>query len=178
MSGLEIATSIVTFVSALQKVADGISRLSGLRHAPDALLALNNEVADLQCIIVSHSINKLQFPSTMIAQCYQEDLSELKQQNNAILANAITPSFQRAFERSQQLLLDLEKLIAYELTTFDDRTGRLRVDRSAWLQTQEKVDQAKSRVRLCRMELSTAVNLLTSYIKIGSVNSYLRLTLS
>lgn len=55
MSGLEIAAGIVTFVSASRKVADGISRLSGLRHAPDVLLALNNELADLQCVLVSHS---------------------------------------------------------------------------------------------------------------------------
>lgn len=54
MSGLEIAAAIVTFISASRKVADGISRLSGLRHAPDVLLALNNELADLQCVLVSH----------------------------------------------------------------------------------------------------------------------------
>lgn len=55
MSGLEIAVAIPAFVAVARKVATGISRVSGLRNAPDVLLALNNEVADLQCVIVSQS---------------------------------------------------------------------------------------------------------------------------
>lgn len=54
MSGLEVAVAIPAFVAVARKVATGISRISGLRHAPDVLLVLNNEVVDLQCIIVSH----------------------------------------------------------------------------------------------------------------------------
>ena len=53
MSGLEIAVSIPAFVAVARKVVAGISRLADLRHAPDVLLALNNEIADLQCVIVS-----------------------------------------------------------------------------------------------------------------------------
>ena len=53
MSGLEIAVSIPAFVSLARKAVAGISILADLRHAPDVLLALNNEVADLQCVIVS-----------------------------------------------------------------------------------------------------------------------------
>lgn len=52
MSGVEIAASVITFIGASRKIADGISRLAGLRHVPDVLLALNNEVSDLQCVIV------------------------------------------------------------------------------------------------------------------------------
>lgn len=53
MSGLEIAVSIPAFVAVARKAVAGISSLADLRHAPDVLLALNNEVADLQCVIVS-----------------------------------------------------------------------------------------------------------------------------
>ena len=53
MSGLEIAVSIPAFIAVARKAVAGISRLADLRHAPDVLLALNNEVADLQCVIVS-----------------------------------------------------------------------------------------------------------------------------
>ncbi|KAL8926529.1 MAG: hypothetical protein Q9208_002856 [Pyrenodesmia sp. 3 TL-2023] len=143
MSGFEIAAGIVTFISASRKVADGISRLSGLRHAPDVLLALNNEVADLQCVL--------------------EDFEELAQQSSNTSNHAVTPGFIRAVQKTKKLLLDLEKLYSYELTTFDDRTGRLRVDRSAWLQTQKKVQKAQHDVQQCRLELLTAVSMLSSY---------------
>lgn len=56
MSGLEVAASIPALVSVARKAAAGISKVSGLRQAPDVLLALNNEIADLQCVIVSHSV--------------------------------------------------------------------------------------------------------------------------
>ena len=52
MSGLEVAASVLAVISASKKVADGIAKLSSLRHASDVLLALNNEVSDLQCVIV------------------------------------------------------------------------------------------------------------------------------
>ncbi|KAL8901766.1 MAG: hypothetical protein Q9207_005038 [Kuettlingeria erythrocarpa] len=131
MSGFEIAAGIVTFVAASRKVVDGISRLSGLRHAPDVLLALNNELADLHYSYLDS------------AQRQQEDLEELEQQRNNTSSRVITPGFERAVQKTKKLLLDLEELYAYELTTFDDRTGRLRVDRSAWLQTQRKVEKAQ-----------------------------------
>lgn len=74
-----------------------------------------------------------------------------------------TSSCRREVLRANEVLLSLEKLIAFDLTTFDDRRGRLRVDRSAWLHTQSKVEQAHNDVRNCRIRLSMAINLLTSY---------------
>ncbi|KAL8747876.1 MAG: hypothetical protein Q9184_007543 [Pyrenodesmia sp. 2 TL-2023] len=158
MSGFEIAAGIVTFISASRKLADGISRLSALRHAPDVLLALNNEVADLQCVL--------------------EDLDELVRQSNNTPNHAVPPGFERAVQKTKKVLLDLEELFAYELTTFDDRTGRLRVDRSAWLQTQNKVQKAQHIVQQCRLELSTAVSLLSSATSIESQNQIHRFGVS
>ncbi|KAL8934468.1 MAG: hypothetical protein Q9211_005211 [Gyalolechia sp. 1 TL-2023] len=123
MSGLEIAASLVTFIGVSREVVDGISRLAGLRHAPDILLALNNEVSDLQCVI--------------------DDLSELEQQHEEVLTRSITPSFYRSVEKAKDVFLKLEKLIAYDLTTIDRQTGQRRLDRSTWLRAQKKVEQAK-----------------------------------
>lgn len=74
-----------------------------------------------------------------------------------------TSSCLREVQRANEVLLSLEKLIAFDLTTFDHQSGRLRVDRSAWLRTQSKVEQAQNDVRNCRFGLSMAINLLTSY---------------
>ncbi|KAI4119692.1 MAG: hypothetical protein LQ345_000490, partial [Seirophora villosa] len=87
MSGLEIAVAIPAFVAVARKVATAISRVSGLRNAPDVLLALNNEVADLQCVI--------------------ENLSELEEQTSVKTSSCL-----REVQRANEVLLSLEKLIA------------------------------------------------------------------
>ncbi|KAI4181594.1 MAG: hypothetical protein L6R41_006525, partial [Letrouitia leprolyta] len=142
MSGLEIAASVITFIGASKKVADSISRLAGLEHAPDVLLALNNEVSDLRCVI--------------------DDISELEQQHEYVLNSSVAPSFYRSIERAKRIILSLDSLIAYDLTIIDDQTGQHRLDRSAWLRAQKKVEQAQLNIRECRIELSTAVGLITS----------------
>ena len=67
-------------------------------------------------------------------------------------------------KKSNETVLRVEKLINYELTTYDDRTGQLRVDKSTWLRRQKNIEQAQIDVRNCRIELSSAVNLLTAYM--------------
>ncbi|KAL9598733.1 MAG: hypothetical protein Q9219_004291, partial [cf. Caloplaca sp. 3 TL-2023] len=149
MSGLEVAAGVITLISASRKVADGISRLSSLRHAPDVLLALNNEVSDLQCVI--------------------EDLSNLEYQYKEILHEAFPSSLHQSIEKTKKVLLGLEALLAYDLTVFDQHTGQLRLDRSAWLRAQKNITRAQSDVRTCRIELSTAMGLLTA---LNSLRSY------
>lgn len=49
-----VAASVITLVNTSRKAVEGIAKLAGLRHAPEILLALNNEVVDLQCVLVSY----------------------------------------------------------------------------------------------------------------------------
>lgn len=50
-----IAASVVTLVKTSRMVASEKSKLLALKHAPDVLLALNNEVVDLEYLIVRSS---------------------------------------------------------------------------------------------------------------------------
>ncbi|KAL9592154.1 MAG: hypothetical protein Q9179_007002 [Wetmoreana sp. 5 TL-2023] len=140
---LGISASIIAIVKTSRVVGNGISKLSSLRQAPDVLLALNNEVTDLQCVV--------------------EHLLDLERQYQDTLEDAITPTFRRAIERTNGALLDLENLIAYRLTKIDSQNGRLCVDRSSWLGVCHRIPQALQEIRDCRIMLSTAMNLLTSY---------------
>ncbi|KAL8776282.1 MAG: hypothetical protein Q9213_008329, partial [Squamulea squamosa] len=134
-----ITASVVTLVKASRKVADGISRLADLKNAPEVLLALNNEV---------------------------EDLSDLERRYKDTLPEAISPSFYRTLHRTEAVLLDVEKLIAYKLTTTVDNGTSLRVDRSAWLRAHGMINQAQQQVRDCRISLSTAINLFNSSMSV------------
>lgn len=51
-----IAASVVTLVKTSRMIGNGISKLLALKHAPDVLLALNNDVVDLEYVIVSSFI--------------------------------------------------------------------------------------------------------------------------
>ncbi|KAL8681077.1 MAG: hypothetical protein Q9186_002789 [Xanthomendoza sp. 1 TL-2023] len=138
-----IVASVFTLVQASRKVTDGIGRLSDLKHAPQVLLALNNEVVDLQCVI--------------------EDVANLEQLNKETLQVAITPSFSRAIARTKEVLLNLEELIAYKLTQPDSKGQDPRVDRSTWIRSQNRIEQALQDIRDCRNRLSTAIAILTTY---------------
>lgn len=51
-----IAASVITLVGTIRKIANEVSRLASLRRAPDLLLALNNEIVDLRCVIVRQAV--------------------------------------------------------------------------------------------------------------------------
>ncbi|KAL8811735.1 MAG: hypothetical protein Q9200_001568 [Gallowayella weberi] len=110
-----IAAGIITLITTSRKAADGISKILDLKDAPNILLALNNEVVDLHFVI--------------------QDLAELEQRFQNTLYEAITPSFRRVIERTKEVLLSLDKLIAFRLTTPSSEFGLSRVDRSISIQS-------------------------------------------
>ncbi|KAL8673685.1 MAG: hypothetical protein Q9168_001900 [Polycauliona sp. 1 TL-2023] len=140
-----LAASIIALVNTSRKTAQGIAKLAELRHAPDMFLALNNEVADLQCVI--------------------EDLQDLDQKHRDFLHEAITPTYHRTIERTKEVLMSLDKLIAYRLTKRESRVDLPRVDRSTWLRSQRRIDRLLQDIRDCRMRLSNAIGIITAYCK-------------
>ena len=65
-------------------------------------------------------------------------------------------------DKSNRTLLDLESLIAYELTTTTGKDNELRLDRSAWFRLEPKVLKLKNDIRDDRVRLSVALNVLAS----------------
>ena len=47
MDPLSISASIIAVIGTIRTVSQGLERLASLRHAPDQLLALTNEVSTL-----------------------------------------------------------------------------------------------------------------------------------
>ncbi|KAL8685892.1 MAG: hypothetical protein Q9224_005625 [Gallowayella concinna] len=150
-----ITAGIITLVGTSRKVADGISKMLDLRHAPDTLLALNNEVVDLHFVI--------------------EDLAELEQRFQDTLYRVITPSFRRALERTKEVLLALERLIAFRLTKPGSDFGRSEVDRSVWLRSKAHIGRVMQDVRDCRTRLSNSLAIITASISIQSYSETRRI---
>ncbi|KAI4230233.1 MAG: hypothetical protein L6R36_000198 [Xanthoria steineri] len=138
-----VAASVITLINTSRKAVEGIAKLAELRHAPQILLALKNEVVDLQCVL--------------------EDLADLEHKFHDTLQEAFTPSLRRTIDRTTKVLLALDELIAYKLTKPGSRDGILRVDRSIWLRSQDRIGRILQDVRDCRIRLANAMAILTAY---------------
>lgn len=51
MDPLSITASVLTLVTAANKVAKGLDNLASIKGAPAAVLALNNELSDLRLVL-------------------------------------------------------------------------------------------------------------------------------
>ena len=144
MDPLSISVGIVTILGAGGQVAKGLEKIRSLKYAPDVLLALNNEVSDIECLI--HEI---------------ENIAWQHQKTNE---TPVSASICRALDRVKNSLLAFEKLIAYEFTIIDSYSGQVKLDRTRWLQLESKVKQLQEQMRNDKIDLSTALNSLNSYV--------------
>ncbi|KAI4086925.1 MAG: hypothetical protein LQ339_008978 [Xanthoria mediterranea] len=150
-----VAASVITLFNTSRKAVEGIAKLAELRHAPEILLALNNEVVDLQYLL--------------------EDLTDLEHKFHDTLQEAFTPSLRRTIDRTTAVLLALDELIAYKLTKPGSRAGILRVDRSTWLRSQDRIGRILEDVRDCRIRLANAMAIVTASLTVRSYNVSRRL---
>ena len=147
MDPLSATASILTIVGTAGVIGKGLSKIIALRRAPDILLALNNEVADLYCVVqaVDHLI---------------------REHSETTHAAAIT-NLCRALEKAQTTLFKLEDLIRDELTIVKGCDGERKLDRIVWLRSASKVRELKDQLRADRNDLSSALSLLASYDKMN-----------
>ena len=146
MDPFSLTVGILTLLSAGGTIGNALNKIITLK-APDVLFALNNEVVDLQIVV--------------------QDVSNLLHQHSEISQVAPIKSVCSALDKSKRTLLDLESLIAYELTTTTGKDNELRLDRSAWLQLEPKVWKLKNDIRDDRLRLSAALNVLSSSTSLG-----------
>ncbi len=90
---------IFAISGASGKVGSGLRNFVQLKDAPNALLALCNEVIDLQCVI--QNVDDLLQP-------WEEEKS-------------LPSSIKGALNQAKATVLDLEKIIFYDLTTITTR---------------------------------------------------------
>ncbi len=147
MDPLSLTASILAIFGAGSTVGKGLEKILSARRLPDVLLQLNNEVTDLQYVV--RDVDDL---LRQQAQAVREDGEQLPRY----------ASLTSALEHTKQTLLALESLIAYELTSYNSRGGRRRIDWMSGLRAESKVKSLKEDIRTDRVRLSTALSLLTS----------------
>ena len=146
MDPFSLTVGILTLLSAGGTIGKTLNKIITLK-APDILFALNNEVVDLQIVV--------------------QDVSNLLHQHSEISQAAPIKSVCFALDKSKRTLLELEYLIAYELTTTTGKNNELRLDRSAWFRLEPKVLKLKNEIREYRLRLSAALSVLSSSTSLG-----------
>ena len=141
MDPLSIIASTLTILGTAGVIGRSFKRITALKHAPAILLGLKDEVFGLYCVLQSVDI--------------------LIRRHAGIAHDAPMSNLCRVLENSKSTLFRLEDLIRDKLT-FEGQNGEVRLDRGVWLFTESKVRNLKEQIRVDRIELTTALSLLTS----------------
>lgn len=136
MDPLSVTISILTILGAGGQVAKGLGKIRALKDAPDTLLAMNNEIANIQCLV--------------------QEIDDAGRQHE-VHGTRFNASVFRALEKVRETLLATEQLIAYELTTIDSMNGLVKLDRKRWLRLEDKIRQLQKRMRNNKIDLSEAL---------------------
>ena len=147
MDPLSAVVNIVTLLGAGGAIMQAMGKVLALRQAPDVVLALNNEISDLR--LVTMEIHKF---------LQDRQRSALPDHGSEITINNMTPTLNRANEK----LLELERLIEYELTKAPGSDGELRINKTAWMRNQGKAKVLMDEIRSIRTNLVTSLGVLGS----------------
>ena len=143
MEPISCTASLLTLISTAGIVGKGLQRILALRHAPDILLDLNDEIAGIYLVLQA-------------VDC-------LIRQHAGRVQNEAMNNLCRVLEKSVMTLSKLENLICDKLTTYN-RHGEASLDRKLWLLAESKVRDLKQQIRADRLELSNALSVLASSV--------------
>ena len=138
---LSIAASIVTLIGATKVASEGLGRVASLRHAPQHVSDLKNEIDGLHRIV--------QAVHDLIIQRHNE------------LAHSISIDvLRRALVKTESTLSTLDQLISNKLIV-QDRDGEDKLGKCAWLRTATKIENLRKEIQSDKNELTFASSLLT-----------------
>ena len=144
MDPLSLTASIITIVGVGGKFGKAMARVRALKNAPAIFLALNNEIADLHYVV--------------------QDVDDVLRRHSDIVGTIPARSLCRALEKSKSTLSSFERLVSYQLTTVDGKENHARLDRSAWLRAEKKVQRVMNDIREDKINLSNALTILNAWV--------------
>ena len=140
---LSITASIIAVVGAAEGVTKTLTKIKNIRNAPEELLALINEVSDLQIVLGD-------------IQSYTQTMT-------------ISPPIQDAFQhlsvlidRARNKLLQLDELIQYRLTKPESAVGRIKVSRREWATARTTIDNFRQSLRDIKLNIIAQMSVINS----------------
>ncbi|KAL9115573.1 MAG: hypothetical protein Q9187_007273 [Circinaria calcarea] len=146
MDPLSISVAVLTILGSGGSLASALRQVTS-KNAPDALLALNNEVSDLHLIVLE------------ISQLFQEHHESTSAH---LRTDRLLTSLGLMLGRAKEKLLELESLVQYKLTTPDGPSGEAKLNRLAWVREQKTVLDIREDIRSTRLSLGALVGILAA----------------
>ena len=144
MDPLSIIGSIASLSGLVGGAAKGVRKLLATKNAPQILQQLNNELSYLNLVV-----------SKVEDVCRQHLSSEAEVvSTNEIISAAVT--------RAKEAILDLEKMVVYDLQKIWDGNNQ-KPDRISLMRNKENVKEMKERLRNAMVDLLLAVNVNEMY---------------
>ena len=143
MDPLSITASCIAVLGALTTSGKGLSKLIALRHSPDELQDLSNEVEGLRLLLTQVQLSLLSIHGSQVHRDNEEILS-------------------RMLERMRKPVEDLQTLVEYQVQGIVNDSSPPRLRKREWLRADPKIERHRRRIRDARHDLGlamTAVNI-------------------
>ena len=138
MDPLSITASIAALIGLTDVAIIGVRKLVGLKKVSLVLQQVNNELADLRLLVGKvENIYRQSSDSGLETGPDQEALSV-------------------AIRRAKEIMLDLEKIIAYDLLKLSG-DNKLRISRTSWLRNENRIRERRDKVRVAKQDISEAM---------------------
>ena len=141
MDPLSICASVLAILAAGGKVSNGLRRLVSLKDAPSTLLSLESDVTTVRDAVLNIENLLLQLPE------------EMKSNLPGSLTNALN--------QAKGTILEVDQSVAYDLTVITGDGQQHRIDKSRWLQNDQRIRTLVQKLQSDRIMLNGALANLT-----------------
>ena len=136
---LSIAASVITVIGAADSIGKSLGKVKTLRNAPAEVLALQNEVSDLRIVLDDVNFCVLDMGSTETSTRITIRLQHLSE----------------LVDRAKSQLLQLDKLLHYDIIKPGSLDGEFKVSRTEWLRAQSAVEAIRQSLRDVKLNIAT-----------------------
>ena len=154
MDPLSLTASIIAVLGVGGQAAKGIGKLAATRGTPELVLALNNEISDLQVVVLAiqdifdrQRSSGVPFPGQRAG-----DIN-------------IDASITSSLKQANDVVTDLEEFYTrLKVSTFGS-PGTVTFAKTVWLREQRKIKRMKDDLKSVRLKLTMALGALNAYDK-------------
>ena len=154
MDPLSLTASIIAIIGVGGQAAKATRRLASLKGAPDLILALNNEIADLHLVVVAiQDVFERQQTGGMPVPGNRAGEINL----DASVTNSLT--------QANDKVTDFEAL--YKRLDVSILGSNAEFNKIAWLREHKRVKQLQEDLKSVRLKLAGALGILNSYVQMS-----------
>ena len=161
MDPLSLTASIIAVLGVGGQAAKGIGKLASIKGTPELVLALNNEISDLQVVVLA--IQDLFDKQTTSGVPFPGHRAEEKNIDTSII---------NSLKQANSTVTNLEAFYKRLKVSNPGSTGAFTFDKTLWIREQRRIKRIKEDIRNVRIKLTTALGALNAYVESSTPKRY------